>query len=163
MDSRGIEPRTTPRIEFEARCACEMLREYYTTKPRARGVVELLLLWWRLGRIVVILLSLFVGRALGHLLCTKLQRALWECCLSLLLFLILPSKMKILDRRCLLCLKNHTWDAIKLAYSVLKIRITAMYAVSFPPGCIWIFTLQHLRLMRSLKARWACYLPHSKS
>jgi hypothetical protein len=27
MDSRGIEPRTTP-----------MLREYYTTKPRARGV-----------------------------------------------------------------------------------------------------------------------------
>ena len=36
MDSRGIEPRTTPRIGFEARCACEMLREYYTTKPRAR-------------------------------------------------------------------------------------------------------------------------------
>ena len=37
MDSRGIEPRTTPRIEFEALCASEMLREYYTTKPRARG------------------------------------------------------------------------------------------------------------------------------
>ena len=36
MDSRGIEPRTTPRIEFEALCASEMLREYYTTKPRAR-------------------------------------------------------------------------------------------------------------------------------
>ncbi|KAI0483272.1 hypothetical protein GGR56DRAFT_623619, partial [Xylariaceae sp. FL0804] len=27
MDSRGIEPRTTP-----------MLREYYTTKPQARGI-----------------------------------------------------------------------------------------------------------------------------
>ena len=38
MDSRGIEPRTTPRIEFEAPCASEMLREYYTTKPRARGL-----------------------------------------------------------------------------------------------------------------------------
>jgi hypothetical protein len=36
MDSRGIEPRTTPRIEFKALCASEMLREYYTTKPRAR-------------------------------------------------------------------------------------------------------------------------------
>jgi hypothetical protein len=36
MDSRGIEPRTTPRIEFEALGASEMLREYYTTKPRAR-------------------------------------------------------------------------------------------------------------------------------
>ena len=44
MDSRGIEPRTTPRIGFEALCASEMLREYYTTKPRARDVVELLLL-----------------------------------------------------------------------------------------------------------------------
>lgn len=29
MDSRGIEPRTTP-----------MLRGYYTTKPQARFVVE---------------------------------------------------------------------------------------------------------------------------
>jgi hypothetical protein len=29
MDSRGIEPRTTP-----------MLREYYTTKPQARVVVD---------------------------------------------------------------------------------------------------------------------------
>jgi hypothetical protein len=38
MDSRGIEPRTTPRIEFEALGASEMLREYYTTKPRARGL-----------------------------------------------------------------------------------------------------------------------------
>lgn len=36
MDSRGIEPRTTPRIGFEAHCTYEMLREYYTTKPRAR-------------------------------------------------------------------------------------------------------------------------------
>ena len=36
MDSRGIEPRTTPSQDFdELRRSCEMLREYYTTKPRA--------------------------------------------------------------------------------------------------------------------------------
>lgn len=86
-----------------------MLREYYTTKPRAR-VVELLLLWWRVGRTVAILFSLVVGRALRHLLCTKLQRGLWGCCLPLLLFLFLRFTMNIPDRRCLLCLRNHAYE-----------------------------------------------------
>ncbi|KAI3322166.1 hypothetical protein HD806DRAFT_139488 [Xylariaceae sp. AK1471] len=34
MDSRGIEPRTTPKLLADKLL---MLREYYTTKPQARG------------------------------------------------------------------------------------------------------------------------------
>ena len=39
MDSRGIEPRTTPRFISRASEAQEtVLREYYTTKPQARVI-----------------------------------------------------------------------------------------------------------------------------
>lgn len=59
--------------------------------------------------------------------------------------------------------ESRIWNSIKTEFSVLKIRITAMHVVSFPLGSIWIFKWQHLRLMGSSKARWACHLPHSKS
>jgi hypothetical protein len=44
MDSRGIEPRTTPRLFFDEKM---MLREYYTTKPQAH-IIKLCYFVWRL-------------------------------------------------------------------------------------------------------------------
>jgi hypothetical protein len=49
MDKLGIEPRTIPKLSFEA-----MLREYYTTKPYARNL-ELVVFRW----LIIIIMQTF--------------------------------------------------------------------------------------------------------
>ncbi|KAI0865628.1 hypothetical protein F4860DRAFT_260126 [Xylaria cubensis] len=62
LDSRGIEPRTTPNSWWASwKKAIQMLREYYTTKPQApRGGSDELPVW-SLGSLKQNMLFVWIG------------------------------------------------------------------------------------------------------